>query len=51
MYLNLLVELKIQAFSIYFSEANLMSEFPGYVPGFPILGRATTFGARWSFLN
>lgn len=51
MYLETLIELRIQAFVVYFSRANLMSEQPGYVPGFPVTPLATTFGVRWGFLN
>ena len=36
MYLETLVELRIQSFAVYFSRANLLSEVPGYVPGFPV---------------
>ena len=51
MYLETLIELKIQSFVVYFSRANLLSEIPGYVPGFPVTPLATTFGVRWGFLN
>ncbi len=51
MYLETLIELKIQSFIVYFSRANLLSELPGYVPGFPVTPLATTFGIRWGFLN
>ncbi|MBP2647756.1 MAG: hypothetical protein H6Q77_1380 [Gemmatimonadetes bacterium] len=51
MYLETLIELKIQSFVVYFSRANLLSEVPGYVPGFPVTALATTFGVRWGFLN
>ncbi len=51
MYLETLIELKIQSFVVYFSRANLLSEVPGYVPGFAVTPLATTFGIRWGFLN
>jgi len=51
MYLETLIELRIQSFSVYFSRANLLSEGPGYVPGFPVQPLATIFGIRWGFLN
>ena len=51
MYLEMLIELKIQTFVVYFARANLLSEIPGYVPGFPVTPLATTFGVRWGFLN
>jgi hypothetical protein len=51
MYLETLIELRIQSFIVYFNRANLMSETPGYVPGFPVQPLATTFGIRWGFLN
>ena len=51
MYLETLIELRIQSFIVYFSRANLLSEQPGYVPGFPVTPLATTFGVRWGFLN
>ena len=51
MYLESLVELRIQSFAVYFSRANLLSEGPGYVPGFPVQPLATIFGIRWGFLN
>lgn len=51
MYLETLIELKIQTFVVYFSRANLLSEIPGYVPGFPVTPLATIFGVRWGFLN
>lgn len=51
MYLETLIELRIQSFIVYFSRANLLSEQPGYVPGFPVTPLSTTFGVRWGFLN
>jgi len=51
MYLETLIELRIQSFVVYFNRANLLSEIPGYVPGFPVTPLATTFGVRWGFLN
>ena len=51
MYLETLIELRIQTFVVYFSRANLLSEQPGYVPGFSVTPLATTFGVRWGFLN
>lgn len=51
MYLETLIELRIQSFAVYFSRANLLSEGPGYVPGFPVQPLATIFGIRWGFLN
>ena len=51
MYLETLIELRIQSFVVYFNRANLLSEVPGYVPGFPVTPLATTFGIRWGFLN
>lgn len=51
MYLETMIEVRIQAFAIYFSRANLLSELPGYVPNFPVQPLATTFGVRWGFLN
>jgi hypothetical protein len=50
-YLETLIELRIQSFIVFFNRANLLSEIPGYVPGFPVQPLATTFGVRWGFLN
>jgi hypothetical protein len=50
-YLETLIELRIQSFIVFFNRSNLMSEVPGYVPGFPVQPLATIFGIRWGFLN
>lgn len=51
MYLQFRLQIRIQTFTAYFAQANLMSEGGGYVPGFPMLGRTTMFGVRWGFTN
>lgn len=51
MYLQFIIQVRIQTFTVFFTRSNLLGETVGYVPGFPVNSRPTMFGARWGFTN
>ncbi len=51
LYLQFIIQIRIQTFTIFFTRSNLLGETDGYVPGFPVNSRPTMFGARWGFTN
>jgi len=51
LYLQFIIQIRIQTFTVFFTRSNLLGETGGYVPGFPVNSRPTMFGARWGFTN
>ncbi|MGH7516590.1 MAG: TonB-dependent receptor plug domain-containing protein [Gemmatimonadales bacterium] len=46
-----LVQVALGSLQFYWDRANLTTTEAAYVPGFPIVGRPSEFGVRWTFMN
>ncbi len=50
-YFRSLVQIRLGSFKFFWDRSNLTLVETGYVPGLPIAGRPSEFGARWEFSN
>jgi hypothetical protein len=46
-----MIEIRLDAFILYWDRYNLQASRKQYVPGFNILNFGSTFGVRWEFRN